>query len=208
MSVWVRAFSSVVQAVQMIEDDGVQVRSSDIWSILRHPWPRWLPLHNQWHVDCHSWLGQVTPAATIGNWWAKEEGPRRREFRPYWQRLAPLLQQSTNDMGCFGSGGGDGDVNGKRERRRRHKEIQKQIQQDKQIYRATHRLLLLGNNHHLSSAYRPYWITVFTFHIIFVHISLMFLLNKLLCFYICYGKYVFLYVVFNYILILTVAERR
>jgi len=47
-------------------------------------------------------------------------------------------------MGCFGSGGTDGDANGKRERKRRHKEIQKQIQQDKQIYRATHRLLLLG----------------------------------------------------------------
>ncbi|KAF2365429.1 Guanine nucleotide binding protein (G-protein) alpha subunit [Trinorchestia longiramus] len=47
-------------------------------------------------------------------------------------------------MGCFGSGGADGDVNAKRERRKRHREIQKQIQQDKQIYRATHRLLLLG----------------------------------------------------------------
>ena len=52
-------------------------------------------------------------------------------------------------MGCFGSGGGDGDLNDKRERRRKHREIQKQIQQDKQIYRATHRLLLLGNNHRL-----------------------------------------------------------
>lgn len=119
---------------------------------------------NQWHVDSHPWLGQVTPAAKIGNWWAKEAGPPQ-EVRPDWLRLAPLLQPSTNDMGCFGSGGGDGDVNGKRERRRRHREIQKQIQQDKQIYRATHRLLLLGNNLHLSSAHRPYWITVFSFSV-------------------------------------------
>lgn len=85
----------------------------------------------------------MTPAAKIGNWWAKEAGPPE-EVRSNWLRLAPLLQASTNDMGCFGSGGGDGDANGRRERRRRHREIQKQIQQDKQIYRATHRLLLLG----------------------------------------------------------------
>jgi len=48
-------------------------------------------------------------------------------------------------MGCFGSRGTDSaDANEKRERKRRHKEIQKQIAQDKQTYRATHRLLLLG----------------------------------------------------------------
>lgn len=32
--------------VQMIGDDGERLRSSDIWTLARHPWPRWLPLHS------------------------------------------------------------------------------------------------------------------------------------------------------------------
>lgn len=40
------AADSVVKVVQMIGDDGERLRSSDIWTIARHPWPRWLPLHS------------------------------------------------------------------------------------------------------------------------------------------------------------------
>ena len=49
-------------------------------------------------------------------------------------------------MGCFGSHGarGDGHGDSANNSRRRNKQINKQIQQDKQVYRATHRLLLLG----------------------------------------------------------------
>lgn len=37
---------SVKEFVQMNEDHGERLRSSDIWTIARHPWPRWLPLHS------------------------------------------------------------------------------------------------------------------------------------------------------------------
>ncbi|XP_042873729.1 guanine nucleotide-binding protein G(s) subunit alpha [Penaeus japonicus] len=47
-------------------------------------------------------------------------------------------------MGCFGSAGAKGDAEEHRRRKEANKKINKQIQQDKQVYRATHRLLLLG----------------------------------------------------------------
>lgn len=55
-------------------------------------------------------------------------------------------------MGCFGgsssgrsgSGGSKDDVEEDKKRKEANKRIEKQIQKDKQIYRATHRLLLLG----------------------------------------------------------------
>lgn len=47
-------------------------------------------------------------------------------------------------MGCFGSAGAKGDAEDNRRRKETNKRINKQIQQDKQVYRATHRLLLLG----------------------------------------------------------------
>ncbi|OQR70721.1 guanine nucleotide-binding protein G(s) subunit alpha-like [Tropilaelaps mercedesae] len=46
-------------------------------------------------------------------------------------------------MGCFG-GGGSRDAEEDKKRKEANKKIEKQIQKDKQIYRATHRLLLLG----------------------------------------------------------------
>ncbi|KAG0711048.1 Guanine nucleotide-binding protein G(s) subunit alpha [Chionoecetes opilio] len=47
-------------------------------------------------------------------------------------------------MGCFGSAGAKGDADENKRRKEANKKINKQIQQDKQVYRATHRLLLLG----------------------------------------------------------------
>lgn len=47
-------------------------------------------------------------------------------------------------MGCFGSAGAKGDAEEHKRRKETNKKINKQIQQDKQVYRATHRLLLLG----------------------------------------------------------------
>lgn len=55
-------------------------------------------------------------------------------------------------MGCFGgsssrrsgSGGSKDDGEEDKKRKEANKRIEKQIQKDKQIYRATHRLLLLG----------------------------------------------------------------
>ena len=105
-----------------------------------------------WHVDSHP-----PTTANIGNWWAKEAtttgGP------------------PPNAMGCFGFGGSDGDLNGKRERKRRHKQIQKMIQHDKQVYRATHRLLLLGK-YLLSSAHSfvPAILDIYYFWILFIYL--------------------------------------
>lgn len=49
-----------------------------------------------------------------------------------------------NVMGCFGGSGSKNDAEEDKRRREANKRIEKQIQKDKQIYRATHRLLLLG----------------------------------------------------------------
>jgi len=46
-------------------------------------------------------------------------------------------------MGCFRAGKTDEDDEMRKEANRK---IEKQLQKDKQAYRATHRLLLLGNN--------------------------------------------------------------
>lgn len=50
-------------------------------------------------------------------------------------------------MGCFGSAGAKGDAEELKKRKEANKKINKQIQQDKQVYRATHRLLLLGKDY-------------------------------------------------------------
>ncbi|XP_070575760.1 guanine nucleotide-binding protein G(s) subunit alpha-like [Ptychodera flava] len=47
-------------------------------------------------------------------------------------------------MGCFGNGLSDEQKDEEKKRKEANKKIEKQIQKDKQIYRATHRLLLLG----------------------------------------------------------------
>ncbi|XP_076043285.1 G protein alpha s subunit [Oratosquilla oratoria] len=47
-------------------------------------------------------------------------------------------------MGCFGGAGAIGDAEENKRRKAANKRINKQIQVDKQVYRATHRLLLLG----------------------------------------------------------------
>ncbi|KAM7283913.1 guanine nucleotide-binding protein G(s) subunit alpha [Ixodes scapularis] len=47
-------------------------------------------------------------------------------------------------MGCFGGSSSKSDAEEDKRRKEANKKIEKQIQKDKQIYRATHRLLLLG----------------------------------------------------------------
>ncbi|GIY06550.1 guanine nucleotide-binding protein G(s) subunit alpha [Caerostris extrusa] len=47
-------------------------------------------------------------------------------------------------MGCFGGSSSKGDAEEDKRRKEANKKIERQIQKDKQIYRATHRLLLLG----------------------------------------------------------------
>merc|ERR1719410_2235167 len=47
-------------------------------------------------------------------------------------------------MGCCGMKGDKEEADDEKRMRKTNKEIEKQIQKDKQVYRATHRLLLLG----------------------------------------------------------------
>ena len=51
-------------------------------------------------------------------------------------------------MGCFGGSASKNDAEEDKRRKEANKRIEKQIQKDKQIYRATHRLLLLGKCPH------------------------------------------------------------
>ena len=50
-------------------------------------------------------------------------------------------------MGCFGGGASKSDAEESKRRKEANKKINQQIQRDKQVYRATHRLLLLGKPH-------------------------------------------------------------
>lgn len=47
-------------------------------------------------------------------------------------------------MGCLGNSKTEDQKNEEKAQREANKKIEKQLQKDKQIYRATHRLLLLG----------------------------------------------------------------
>lgn len=51
-----------------------------------------------------------------------------------------------NVMGCFGGSASKNDAEEDKRRKEANKRIEKQIQKDKQVYRATHRLLLLGKH--------------------------------------------------------------
>lgn len=50
-------------------------------------------------------------------------------------------------MGCLGNSKTEDQRNEEKAQREANKKIEKQLQKDKQIYRATHRLLLLGRWH-------------------------------------------------------------
>lgn len=93
-------------------------------------------------------------AAKIGNWCGNETRPRDVCVC---LRLGSAPLECTNVMGCFGSAGARTDPDENKRRKEANKKINKQIQRDKQVYRATHRLLLLGKYIYLSSAWRPYW---------------------------------------------------
>ena len=47
-------------------------------------------------------------------------------------------------MGCLGNSKTEDQRNEEKAQREANKKIEKQLQKDKQVYRATHRLLLLG----------------------------------------------------------------
>lgn len=77
-----------------------------------------------------------TRLATVIETKLEVAGPVESERRP------SLL---ANVMGCFGGSNSRNDsAEEDRKRKEANKRIEKQIQKDKQIYRATHRLLLLG----------------------------------------------------------------
>lgn len=58
--------------------------------------------------------------------------------------LDPLFLLSCGKMGCLGNSKTEDQRNEEKAQREANKKIEKQLQKDKQIYRATHRLLLLG----------------------------------------------------------------
>ena len=60
--------------------------------------------------------------------------------------VIPLFpRQEAGGMGCCGiNGASKEEVEEEKRQRKQNKEIDRQIQKDKQVYRATHRLLLLG----------------------------------------------------------------
>lgn len=49
-------------------------------------------------------------------------------------------------MGCFGSAAAKTDHDDAKKGKETNKKINQQLQKDKQVYRATHRLLLLGES--------------------------------------------------------------
>jgi hypothetical protein len=55
-----------------------------------------------------------------------------------------FLESWPDVMGCFGSASSKADQEENKRRKEANKKINQQIQKDKQVYRATHRLLLLG----------------------------------------------------------------
>lgn len=64
---------------------------------------------------------------------------------PYQCCLATIFLEIGPDvMGCFGSASSKADQEESKRRKEANKRINQQIQRDKQVYRATHRLLLLG----------------------------------------------------------------
>lgn len=59
--------------------------------------------------------------------------------------VATILRAATKVMGCCGINGSEMEENDEARRQKKvNKDIERQIQKDKQVYRATHRLLLLG----------------------------------------------------------------
>ena len=65
----------------------------------------------------------------------RKSNTKKKSFQP----TAALV------MGCFGrNASGKSDAEESKRRKEANKKINQQIQKDKQVYRATHRLLLLG----------------------------------------------------------------
>lgn len=92
-------------------------------------------------------------AYKIGNWAA---GDGQRD--PYQCCLATIFLEIGPDvMGCFGSASSKADQEESKRRKEANKRINQQIQRDKQVYRATHRLLLLGK----TLLHQPYLVYIF-----------------------------------------------
>lgn len=82
----------------------------------------------------------VILAAKIGNF-AVNERQQESDFC-----CLPIIHWP-NVMGCFGSASSKADQEETKKGKETNKKINQQLQKDKQVYRATHRLLLLGNCH-------------------------------------------------------------
>lgn len=81
----------------------------------------------------------LEPLAKIGNF-AVNEGQRESQLC-----CLPTIINWPNVMGCFGSASSKADQEETKKGKETNKKINQQLQKDKQVYRATHRLLLLGN---------------------------------------------------------------
>ena len=120
------------------------------WQCLRFVWCVCWYHHGM--VECDI-VGQCPPfcicvcgnpkSDKIGNPGCKDN--RQQEARPGF--LAYLcLDCRPYDMGCFGSAASKQDADESKKQKEKNKKINQQIQKDKQVYRATHRLLLLGRS--------------------------------------------------------------
>lgn len=124
---------------------------SHIWRV--HIWPMCI-----WRHKCHSFwttCPSLGPAKEFRIHWSFSSPPPSP-----WPRhphhlsssvppashliLIPLLWNLFQKMGCLGNTKTEDQRNEEKVQRENNKKINKQLQKDKQIYRATHRLLLLG----------------------------------------------------------------
>lgn len=83
-------------------------------------------------------------ACKIGNVLANDSQQQQQADFPRCCPATIFLESWPDVMGCFGSASSKADQEENKRRKEANKKINQQIQKDKQVYRATHRLLLLG----------------------------------------------------------------
>jgi hypothetical protein len=114
--------------------DGVRVNAASVAlaaaSALFVAWPRFGFIH--------------CAACKIGNVLANDTQQQQQADFPRCCPATIFLESWPDVMGCFGSASSKADQEENKRRKEANKKINQQIQKDKQVYRATHRLLLLG----------------------------------------------------------------
>lgn len=76
---------------------------------------------------------------------ADEEQQKKEKRKSNTKKKSGFQPSAALVMGCFGrNASGKSDAEESKRRKEANKKINQQIQKDKQVYRATHRLLLLG----------------------------------------------------------------